>query len=249
MPPCSTTNRPHRTSVLVAEDDTASGAFFRMALERLDCHVTLLTDGGQALEVARRQHFDLLVLDRRLPGAGAEAILSTLRADPRAASRDAPALATSAELDARARRELADAGFSTALEKPLALAALHAGVREALPTYTASSLLLDHDAALEQSGSAQALDALRMLFTGELEKFLADLAGSPPAADELAERLHRLMASCGFCGATALGEAARTLKKRLDTEGTPPTSGELDALAGVMRRTLDALGTGQTLAT
>lgn len=229
-------------SVLVAEDDAASGEFFRLALEQFGCHVSVRTHGREALDLARRRHFDLLILDRNLPGPGAESILAELRADQQAASHGTPALATSAELDEATRTDLSRHGFVEVLAKPLALATLHAGISEALPVYRATPPLLDDAAALEQSGSAQSLAALRRLFTDELQAFLDDLSQphQVPAAGSLSDRLHRLMASCGFCGASALANTAQALKRTLD-DGLVPAPEEMQRLRRTISDTLDAL--------
>lgn len=235
-----TTNATPRSNVLVAEDDAASGEFFRLALERAAHHVTVHADGIAALEDASRRHFDLLVLDRHLPGAGAEDILTRLRADTAAASRTTPALATSAEVDEGTRRHLRDMGFVDVLAKPLTVSRLHQGVREALAGYAATPPLLDDDAAVEQSGSAQSVAALRSLFVEELQRLTHDLEQAPPPAAALADRMHRLMASCGFCGASALATAAAALKRQLD-QGHAASGEDLRALCGLARETLEAL--------
>lgn len=102
---------PFRPAILVAEDDGPSGQFFKAALEGFGCQVVLENDGQKALAQARQRRFDLLVLDCRMPGAGAVRIFSTLRAESDAASHATPAIATSAELDAVQRRQLQQIGF------------------------------------------------------------------------------------------------------------------------------------------
>ncbi len=242
-----TTDAMPRSNVLVAEDDAASGEFFRLALERATHRVTVHADGIAALEDASHRHFDLLVLDRHLPGAGAEEILARLRTDTTAASRTTPALATSAEVDAATRRHLRDMGFVDVLAKPLAVSRLQQGVREALAGYAAAPPLLDDAAAVEQSGSAQSVAALRSLFVEELHRLTHDLEQAPAPAPMLADRMHRLMASCGFCGASALAAAAAALKRQLD-QGHAASDQDLHALCGLARETLEALAADEQAA-
>lgn len=237
----SSVEQPSKTAtVLVAEDDAASGEFFRMALEQYGCRVTVHAHGDEALDDACHQRYDLLVLDCHLPGAGAERILSRLRTDPLAASRAAPALATSAEVDEATRERMIRLGFVDILVKPLAVDRLQSGVREALPGYQAASPLLDDAAALAQSGSAPSMLALRGLFREELKSCLDDLSGqaAPPAG--LADRLHRLMASCGFCGAGALADASCKLKRSLEDD-RDSVAQDLEHLRDTMKKTLTAL--------
>jgi HPt (histidine-containing phosphotransfer) domain-containing protein len=59
--------------------------------------------------------------------------------------------------------------------------------------------------------------ALRKLFADELELLERDLQVAMPDSRVLSERLHRLRASSGFCGAAALAAAALRLQKTLET--------------------------------
>ncbi len=203
-------------AILIAEDDLASGHFFDAALGACGWDATLARDGQAALAQARQRRFDVLLLDCHLPAAGAAHILAALRADPEAASHAAPAIATSAELDAERRRQLRRAGFAGVLSKPVTVPDLQLAVQALLPGPAGQPVaVLDDRAALESSGSPSAVDALRGLFAGELRRLVGewdDLVAQPA---RLAERLHRLLASCGFCGAHALADACRRLKRQL----------------------------------
>jgi hypothetical protein len=76
------------------------------------------------------------------------------------------------------------------------------------------------------------------LFCAELETLLAQLAAATLDAPALRQRVHRLRASCGFCGAAALGSGAVELARALDA-GAAGT--ELERFAQTCRLTLDAL--------
>ena len=111
------------TRVLLADDDLASSRFLGDGLRQMGVHVRTCQHGLQALEVARNEHFDLLLLDCRMPGAGAVEILTELRSDPAAACCASTAVASSAadESDEH-RRTLLAAGFIGILRKPCTLA-------------------------------------------------------------------------------------------------------------------------------
>jgi HPt (histidine-containing phosphotransfer) domain-containing protein len=77
--------------------------------------------------------------------------------------------------------------------------------------------LLDDAAALTAiGGDRDALRALRAMFASELDALARELetAVAGPTAG-VRERLHRLRASCGFCGAPAVGAAIRQLEYAL----------------------------------
>ena len=96
--------------VLVADDDAGSCRFLCDGLRSLGARAEACGNGLSALERARLENFDMLLLDCRMPGAGALEILTRLRDDAEAQSADSTAVATTAELAGRshgaARRRL-----------------------------------------------------------------------------------------------------------------------------------------------
>lgn len=73
-------------AVLVAEDDPLTAALIIHRLEKNDLRVTHCADGLQALEVARAEQFDLVILDIQMPGLDGFGVLAALRADERYAT-------------------------------------------------------------------------------------------------------------------------------------------------------------------
>ncbi|HET7359311.1 MAG TPA: response regulator [Rhodanobacteraceae bacterium] len=207
-------------SVLLAEDDETSRHFLTEALRQLGCQVDACVDGAAAAAWARRRHFDVLLLDCHMPGGGAVQILAQLRAEPQAASRASAAIASSAELDPASHAQLLRSGFSGVLLKPASLKTLQVALETALAAAAdGSSGWFDDRAALRSSGNAETVRALRMLFDDELRHLLQDLDDLVRTPDRFGERLHRLLASCGFCGATGLALHARQLLGELRGNG------------------------------
>lgn len=242
MPRPSNSMTPPRATVLVAEDDGPSGLFLQTALEDMGCRAVVEADGCAALMHAREYRFDLLVLDFFMPGAGALRILAALRTEAAAASRATPAIATSAELDTTRQRQLRQAGFIGMLPKPLTLASLHGIVEPLLPEPNlASNPLLDDAMAVHTSGTPDAVNALRALFAQDLRRLANDLDTLARDPHELHAHLHRLLASCGFCGTPALADASRRLKQCTGDDRAPP-AGELEHFRATLMHTLQALG-------
>lgn len=228
----------YRAHVLVAEDDGPSGQFFTSAFDDMHCRVDLAESGQQALQLARSCAYDLLVLDCRMPDFGAIRILSALREEAAAASHASPAIATSAEMDTAEQGHLRQIGFADTLLKPVSLDALRHLVETWLPA--TPEILLDDATAINNSGSAESAAALRKLFVHELSRLSRELDQQAGQARELSERLHRLLASCGFCGANALAEATRKLKRQLDDD-TTASPAEMQQFRETLSSTLDAL--------
>lgn len=65
--------------ILVVEDDRTVGQYVRRGLEEHGYHADLVADGLDALRQVSGQHYDLVVLDLRLPGMTGLELLRTLR--------------------------------------------------------------------------------------------------------------------------------------------------------------------------
>ncbi len=226
----------NRFRVLLAEDDPVSREFLAEALHACGADVTACTDGGTALELARAQTWDLLVLDHHLPGHYGDDVLVRLRTDPCAASQATPAIATSAArgIDLTS---LLDAGFVDVLSKPMSVKTLRATLYK--HGFMADSSL-DDDGALRACGSTVAVARLRRLFAEqELPKVQAALESADGNPRSLLPTLHRLPASCGFCGARALARASAALHRAL---ATGASSADVQSALEAFRNALTTTG-------
>jgi CheY-like chemotaxis protein len=221
--------------VLIVDDDPISLRFLEAAVAQSGCVVETSIDGATAL--AANGDFNLLLIDRNLPDIGGVELLHALRK----AGITAAAIATSAEIDADATAQLHAAGFVDVLEKPASVQRIVEIVVRHLPKTT--PILLDDNAALGAiGGDADALRALRDLLARELEQLEHDLTRGDLATDTVrfGERLHRLRASCGFCGASALAARAADWQNAL-RDGSQATDGLRDAFIVACRETATAL--------
>ena len=85
---------------------------------------------------------------------------------------------------------------------------------------------LDDAAGLQACGDATVLRALRGLFAQELDQLPAELAPllAPAETAALRDRLHRLRASCGFCGAAELDAACAAARSSLEGDASARTA-------------------------
>ena len=200
-----------RFRVLLAEDDTVSREFLCEAIRACGGEPIACTDGRAALARAREGHWNLLILDHHLPGMNGEAVLAALRAEPGDGFPFPPALATTAEPDS-ARAMLLEAGFAQVLPKPVSLEVL----RAALAPFGCEADSLDDGNALRACGSRSAVERLRRLFAEqELPRIQDEFDRHAEDPQALRPTLHRLLASCGFCGAAALARACSDLDDAL----------------------------------
>jgi DNA-binding response OmpR family regulator len=110
--------------ILLLEDDAQLGAWVTNGLREEGHVVDHFEDGKEALLAAMGQEYDLLILDRMVPGLDGLAVLKSLRAS----KNTTPALFLTALGEVDARVEGFDAGGDDYLTKPFAFAELSARV-------------------------------------------------------------------------------------------------------------------------
>jgi len=196
--------------VLVVDDDAITLRFFEAALRDIGADVTSVEDGASARAAIAKDAFDLLLIDRHLPDMSGEMLLQALRDS----GCTAPAIATSADVDDAVCARMLDAAFDEVIAKPISLERL----REIVSRFAGSSPLLNDDEALQAlGGHRESLIALRGLLANELDELQTSCADFDTLDRQtLAARMHRLRASCGFCGASALAQAAVMMQSALN---------------------------------
>ncbi|HEY2060799.1 response regulator transcription factor [Amycolatopsis sp. NBC_01480] len=117
---------PHR--VLLADDDRAIRESLVRALELEGYRVTEVTDGVAALATARREEFDVLIIDVMMPGVDGLGVCRVLRAD----GDPTPVLMLTARVETADRVAGLDAGADDYLPKPFELDELLARLRALL---------------------------------------------------------------------------------------------------------------------
>jgi len=113
--------------VLVADDDPDIAELIKYQLEENGYRVTAVGRGTKALEVARRQCPDLIILDILLPDMDGRAVLESLKDEPDTA--DIPVLMLTVVVDDGTAFDLGAAGY---LNKPIDVEGLREAVRVAL---------------------------------------------------------------------------------------------------------------------
>ncbi len=112
------------TKILLIEDDAEILGFIETELQFEGYHIEIARDGLKGLQMARQQSYDLIVLDRMLPGMDGLALCRRLRQ-----SSDVPILMLTALSELNDRVEGLDAGANDYLTKPFELEELLARVR------------------------------------------------------------------------------------------------------------------------
>ncbi len=109
-------------TVLVVEDNALNLKLVRDVLEHAGYRVLEAGDAERAIELARAQTPDLILMDVQLPGIDGVEALHRLRAD--AATASIPVVALTALAMKEDRQRFLSAGFDGYLEKPVSVPAL-----------------------------------------------------------------------------------------------------------------------------
>jgi len=107
---------PRRHQILIADDRASSRELLRLVLERAGYEVIEAEDGQVALERARANPPDLILLDLQMPVMDGYQVLAALRSEPR--FQTLPILALTASAMRGDRERILDAGFTDYLAKP-----------------------------------------------------------------------------------------------------------------------------------
>ncbi len=110
--------------ILIVEDDHSTAAHIASGLRHHGGPIHQVPDGSQGLSRAADANYDLLVVDRMLPGMDGLTMIRKLRA----AGHEMPVLMVSALGDVEARVEGLDAGADDYLAKPFAMVELSARI-------------------------------------------------------------------------------------------------------------------------
>jgi len=107
-----------RLHVLVADDNPTNREVIGKILERGGHAAAVVENGEQALDAIERETFDVVLLDRNMPGMGGMEALHAMRLMTRASGR-LPIAMLSADVTPEVKREALEAGFDAFLPKPI----------------------------------------------------------------------------------------------------------------------------------
>jgi CheY-like chemotaxis protein len=114
-------------TVLIVEDVEDSRYFMRLELEQLGYLVIEADDGAKAVEIALREHPDIILMDLTLPVMDGLAATAMIRSDEK--MREVPIIAVTAHQQTDLRAEAKASGFDAYVTKPIDIAFLNELIR------------------------------------------------------------------------------------------------------------------------
>jgi len=231
-----------RLSVLVADDNPTNRDVLGRILERAGHATTLVADGDLALDAMEAGQFDIVLLDRNMPGLSGLETLQAIRLMTRGRER-LPVVMLSADVTLEARKECLEAGADSFIAKPVEALRLLDELRNLTsgkgkeaerPSASASAafapapLPAQAEAAnaetlahLEELGSTpDFLERLIGVFIADSQSLLAKMEASVAARNfgEFRAHLHAMKGSAASIGTERLTRLCATLGKYSDTE-------------------------------
>ena len=228
-----------RLSVLVADDNPTNREVLGKILERAGHSVTLVADGDLALDAMEAGHFDIVLLDRNMPGLSGLETLQAIRLMTRGRER-LPVVMLSADVTLEAKKECLEAGADSFIPKPVEALRLLDELRNltsgkgketervvqpavgAIPAPAAAEAAnaetLSH---LEELGSTpDFLERLVGVFIADSQSLLAKMEASIAARNfgEFRAHLHAMKGSAASIGTERLTRLCATLGKYTDAE-------------------------------
>ena len=108
-----------RRCVLIVEDNALNMKLFSAMISAQDCEVLQAENGSRALELARRRHPDLIIMDLQLPDMSGLEVTRALKAA--ADTREIPVIATTAFTTSSDEAASRASGCDAFMAKPIAI--------------------------------------------------------------------------------------------------------------------------------
>jgi two-component system sensor histidine kinase BarA len=221
-------NTPHKFEVLAVDDYPANLKLLKALLEDSGIKITGVTSGKEALQYARLQTFDLILMDIQMPIMDGIEVTDRIRQLP--TGKEVPIIALTAHALVSERQALLQAGFDDYLSKPIQENELLNMIKKwvkkknALPAISNSTsnpspilepMIYDRQMALKLTGNKPEI-AKEML--EQLKKMLPEEQKAINLCFEtkdyvgLREKVHHLHGAACYCGVPRLKNSLQNLE-------------------------------------
>ncbi len=218
--------------VLLAEDLELNRYIVNEMLTGTGIQLTMVENGAEALEIAKKMPFDVILMDIQMPVMNGVEAVRQLRQLPDYRDPRKPILALTANAFAADRKNYLDAGFSEVLSKPFEQKLLLQTMRELLGMVPGTRPTQVKTPVFVRAGNIHGINLSYLekisgnntVFIGNMLRSFIDTASSVSreikkmleAKDKsgVAEELHKLIFALGVIGADGLKEEIRGLEQR-----------------------------------
>tara|TARA_R110000851_G_scaffold1817_5_gene7107 strand:- start:679 stop:3411 length:2733 start_codon:yes stop_codon:yes gene_type:complete len=256
---------PQPVKLLIVDDNAPNRELLKNMLEDPNLHITALESGHQALEFARTDNVDMVLMDIRMPGMDGVQTTQALRRLSSTWAR-CPIIAVTAHVLSSERQKWLAEGLDDVLIKPIDEQQLHQllhrflGITHrladssavALPTHHSPKALkaMNHTApaklpVVDLEIGARLAGGKEYLAREQLKRLIDSLdeseqhmraAFAQQSLPTLLDWVHGLNGASRYCGAPELALLVETLETRLRTGGLDHVEGLLEDLYRAMAR-------------
>ncbi|CAG2156088.1 Sensor histidine kinase RcsC [Cupriavidus yeoncheonensis] len=204
------------SSVLVVDDVALNRDVVSDLLRAEGCEVTTAGSGQEALDILKTRHFDLILMDIRMPVMDGLATTAAIRSSREPNRHTGPILGLTANPLPTDRPLYLLRGIDGIIEKPVEVEALRSALRQAaLPATTAVREEPERLGRLRQKLGQDRTLRIVMAFKQTAAEALEGIATGCARAglDTVAEDAHRLAGAASNVGFDQLAEAAASLEQ------------------------------------
>lgn len=206
-------------TVLVVEDNEFNRRLLGDILTSWGQQVVLAKDGSQALQFMEQQHFDLVLLDIRMPGIdGIEVSRRIRQRETQGSLKAVPIIAITADVDVTTRKNCLAAGINAVLAKPVIPDQLVITIAQhcegSMTVPPATELQLNTRTCHDLGADAERNRQYRQMLLADINEELKCLqvAIEREARDELGQAAHTLKGLCGHLADQEPAELATWLQ-------------------------------------
>jgi signal transduction histidine kinase/CheY-like chemotaxis protein len=237
-----------RLSVLLVDDDPVNCEVGEAILNRLGHRPTIARNGASAIEFARDQVFDVILMDLHMPDM--DGVEAASQIGKLGLPRMPRIIAVTADVSGSARERLAGSGIAKVVSKPILINALREAIEDdpwdapAAPQLAADGLIDRHflDDQRELLGPAQ-IEKLRHLLGETSARLIDDVAKAAAASDhaQLARSAHQLGSAASALGLVRLFDRCRDVELAAPAMSSPEYQNAARELAELQQASMRAL--------
>ncbi|MDE5440990.1 response regulator [Bradyrhizobium sp. CSA207] len=234
--------------VLLVDDDPINCEVGEAILKRLGHRPMIARNGASAVELARNQSFDIILMDLHMPDM--DGVEAASRIGELGLQRMPRIVAVTADVSRSARERLAAAGIPKLVSKPILINALREAIEddpeaESTATQLAAGALIDRHFLEDQKellGAAQ-ITKLHHLLEETSKTLVEDIAKAAAVGDrtQLARAAHQLGSAASALGLVRLFEHCREVELTAASMSTAESESAARELAVLQQASMSAL--------
>lgn len=234
--------------VLLVDDDPINCEVGEAILKRLGHRPTIARNGTSAVELARDQSFDVILMDLHMPDM--DGVEAASRIGALGLQQMPRIIAVTADVSRSARERLAGAGIAKVVSKPILINALREAIEDepeqgATDAQLATGALIDRhflDDQRELLGAAQ-IEKLHQLLQQTSERLIDDIARAAEIGDprQLARSAHQLGSAASALGLARLFERSREIELAAPSMSPAESESAAHELAALRAASMSAL--------